>query len=94
MSEKPNSVCPHCGQKMKRWRVPENSTWTTEYQFVCFNDECSYYVKGWEWMQSQYQVTSSYRCRVNPETGKDAPLPVWSPDAHKDMIIPDDKSDD
>ncbi len=45
------TICPHCNQKMQRWRTPPLSTWSAEYFYVCFNDKCSYYVKGWEHMQ-------------------------------------------
>jgi hypothetical protein len=44
-------------------------------------------------MYEVYKQTTSYRCRMNPTTGKCGPLPVWSPDAHKDYIIPDGDED-
>ena len=87
MSDEENPCCPHCDQQMKKWKVPESSTWVEEYMYVCFNDDCKYYVRGWDHIMSQHQVHASYRCRVNPSTGKAAPLPVWSRDALKDGII-------
>ena len=45
--------CKHCGQKMDKWAVPPASTWDTEFHYVCFNDECPYFVKGWEWMKEK-----------------------------------------
>ena len=44
------TTCPYCNQKMKKWKTPPLSTWSAEYFYVCFNDECSYYVKGWKHM--------------------------------------------
>ncbi len=83
--------CPHCGSKMKRWKVPGDSTWSEPFHYVCFNDECDYYVRGWEYMFNNYQQKASYRCRMNPSTGKCGPLPVWSQDAHKDYVLADDE---
>jgi len=81
--------CPHCGQKMKKWKVPIASTWPNEFFYVCFNDACSYFVQGWEQIWEQTATKASYRCRLDPDTGKCAPLPVWSSDALKDDIIED-----
>ena len=79
---------------MNRWKIPGDSTWTEEFHWVCFNDECSYYVRGWEWMHQNYQQVASYRCRINPSTGASGALPVWSPDAHKNYILPDEDGED
>jgi hypothetical protein len=75
---------------MSRWRSPEGSSWGGGLQLVCFNDQCPYYVRGWEWMQSKYGVCASYRHRHNPETGERGPLPVWSAEAMKSDIVEDD----
>ena len=72
---------------MTAWQAPDNSSWGSAEMLVCFNDECPYYVRGWEWMRAQYDVTASYRHRYNPATKQGGPLPVWSPTAHRDAII-------
>ncbi len=79
--------CPHCGEEMTKWAVPDATTWEGEYQFVCFNDECPYFVRGWNWMLEQNQVHASYRHRVDPLTGQTGPLAVWSHKALRDYII-------
>jgi len=83
------TICPYCGVKMKKWMPPAESTWGNYEQYICFNDECSYYVEGWTWMKEQYQQKVSYRHRYDPQTGETGPIPVWSVDALKDRIVED-----
>lgn len=88
------TICPHCGSKMLKWEVPPDSTWTNEYHWVCFNDDCEYYQRGWKWMSEKYEQHASYRHYYNPETGKTGPLPVWSATALRSGIIEDDEEDE
>lgn len=80
-------TCPHCGQKLTKWVPSMESSWGPRYQLVCFNDDCSYFVKGWEWMRKQFNQNVSYRYRYNPETGETGPLPVFSKTALRGGII-------
>jgi hypothetical protein len=80
-------TCPHCGAHLKRWRVPEGASWSEEYFFVCFNDDCSYYQDGWRWMQEQYSQQASYRYAVNPTNDAPLMIPVWSDTATREMIV-------
>ncbi len=82
-------TCPYCQQPMLRWRNPQASTWGGEFQYVCFNDDCNYYVRGWFWMRERFNVEASYRHRLDPLTGEQGPLPVWSAEALRSDIIPD-----
>ena len=86
---KPTETCPHCGQPMHRWQPPLEANWGVHPQFVCFNDECPYYVQGWEWMRNHYDQNVSYRYRYDPVSGERGPLPAWSSQAHRDRIVDD-----
>ena len=90
MSTKEKPVCPHCGATLKRWMPPELTSWGQEPQYVCFNDECPYFVRGWTWMADQFGKRASYRHRLDPQTGEAGPLPVWSPTALRNNILPDE----
>ena len=84
-----SKTCPHCESRLSKWRVPPDSSWDDEFFFVCFNDDCSYYKEGWDWMKERYNQRSSYRYALNPRTGAALPLPVWSPSATREMIVDD-----
>jgi hypothetical protein len=80
-------MCVHCGKPMQRWTNPDGVTWTGTFQYVCFNDDCDYFVRGWAWMESHFGVTASYRYRVDPVNRENGPLPVWSAKDFRSSII-------
>ncbi len=82
-----STVCPHCGQQMNKWEAPLDSIWGGEIKYVCFDDDCPYYVRGWNWMEEKYGNKSSYRHTINPETGATSPLPVASADHMRPGIV-------
>jgi len=86
MSEE-STVCPHCGKKMSKWASPVESNWAGSIRYVCFEDECPYYLRGWNWMLEKYGTHSSYRHSVDPETGSSGPLPVCSPNHLKPGVF-------
>ena len=79
-------VCPHCGSRLKLWEPPDNSTWSSN-QLVCFNDECPYFVRGWDKMYRDTLQGMSYRLMYNPEKDRCLPIPVPSHQALKDGIM-------
>jgi hypothetical protein len=80
-------TCPHCQSKLAPWRSPDLTSWGGKIQLICINDDCPYYVRGWDWMKKKYNVVASYRHRLDPETGESGPLPVWSPTALKNQLV-------
>lgn len=87
MKNESTPLCPHCGRKMKKWRVPEGSTWPDTFFYVCFNDQCPYFTRGWQHIRERMGTQASYRCRFDPYANKYMPLPVWSSEALKENII-------
>jgi SAM-dependent methyltransferase len=82
--------CPYCGEKMKKWAVPDNPfayTWDNEFMYICFNDECPYFVRGWDHMYRAGNRGTSYRCMYNPENDRCSPIPVPSPKALRESIV-------
>jgi len=82
--------CPHCGEKMLKWAVPDNPfevTWDNEFMYICFNDACPYYVRGWDFMYREGNRGCSYRLMYNPEKDCCMPIPVPTPKALRESII-------
>ena len=81
-------TCPHCGQRLVAFTLPDETAWGEGPQLACFNDDCSYYREGWAWMWEHYRARASYRYRLTSLRDSHAsPLPVWSPEALRDRII-------
>lgn len=87
--DKDKTICPHCGEKMKKWMSPVTATWGGEFLYICFNDSCGYYQRGWDHTFKKIGIKASYRHRYDPETGQEGPFPVNSPDAGKDGVMDD-----
>ncbi|MBN2317488.1 MAG: methyltransferase domain-containing protein [Acidobacteria bacterium] len=82
--------CPHCDEKMKKWAVPENpfeATWENEFLYICFNDNCPYYVRGWDHVYKTTSRMASYRFMYNQDKDICSPIPVPSPKALRESII-------
>jgi len=82
--------CPHCDEKMKKWAVPENpfeATWENDFLFICFNDDCPYYLRGWDHVYRTTSRIASYRFMYNQEKDICSPIPVPSPNALRESII-------
>ncbi|MFK5951734.1 MAG: zinc ribbon domain-containing protein [Desulfobacterium sp.] len=76
--------CPHCNLEMSIWEVPEITFsdglgWGTPYLFVCFNDECPSYKKGWDDLKETMEFSASYRCINQPGNDNFDYMPVFSP---------------
>lgn len=81
--------CPHCGERMRKWAVPQTpfTEWDNDYMYVCFNDGCSYLLRGFEAMGRQGNTGVSHRCMYNPANGSVGPLMVHGLDMLRDGIV-------
>ncbi len=86
---KDNLCCPHCGQRMKKWAVPQSPfcTWDAEFMYICFHDECPYLQRGWEVMGKQGNMGLSYRFMYDPVRDASLTVPVPTLDALKESIV-------
>jgi len=81
--------CPHCGQRMKKWKIPQTpfTEWDNEFMYICFNDSCPYLMRGWSVMESQGNRGFSYRMMYNPDRDVLMPVPVPNLRALKESIV-------
>jgi hypothetical protein len=86
------ATCPHCQTPLARLKC-EPDPYDDSFDLACFNDDCPYYVRGWSWMEQNFGVRVSYRYRVDAHSGHASPLAVWSPDALRSSLLPDDAPD-
>jgi SAM-dependent methyltransferase len=92
--EKMNKVketlaCPYCGEKLKKWAVPQGpfTEWDNEFMYICFNDACPYLMRGWEVMNRQGNRGISYRLMYYPEKDVCMPVPIFSLQALRESIV-------
>lgn len=81
------TICPHCGEHMQKWVSPAVDSWGGDCLYICFNDECGYYQRGWDHTFKKIGIKASYRHRYDPNTGQTGPFPVNTPDAGRDCIV-------
>ena len=80
--------CPHCEEPLKKWAVPQTlfTQWPNEFMYICFNDECSYFIRGWDAL-AKMGNRGSYRLMYDPETDCCQPIPVPTSRALRSGII-------
>jgi SAM-dependent methyltransferase len=80
--------CPYCGGRLSKWEVPQTpfTEWPSDYQYICFNDDCTYFVAGWETMTVQGGL-GSYRFMYEPTLHNSYAVPVLSRDNLREGII-------
>ncbi len=84
--------CPHCQEEMKLWEVPpinfsDGLGWGSPFLFLCFNDECPLFVKGWEDLEENFAQRASMRCLNYPGTEQFECMPVFSRAGGQGQIV-------
>jgi hypothetical protein len=79
---------------MTLWEVPpvafgDGLGWGSPYLYICFNDSCSLYKRGWDDIKEQFAHNASHRCMCYPGTNTFECIPVFSPHGGKGQIIDD-----
>jgi ribosomal protein L37AE/L43A len=92
--EQKKPKCPHCGEEMNLWEVPPISFsdglgWGVPFLFLCFNDDCPLYRRGWEHIKETYAHKASYRCMNYPGTQQYEVIPVFSDMGGRGQIVDD-----
>ncbi len=84
--------CPHCKQLLSCCETPpfhigDGLGWGCDVMFICLNDECHVFVKGWEHIDVEYGHSGSYRYMLLPGEKKGGMLMVGNADAFTGSII-------
>lgn len=85
-------VCPHCQTELTLCHSPsihvgDGLGWGSEYLFICLNNECSLFVKGWDHIEHQYGHVGSYRHMELPNSKESFSMMVGGYDAFTGSIV-------
>jgi len=85
-------TCPHCKTTMSCCEAPpihvgDGLGWGSEVMFICLNDYCPLFLKGWDHIESKYGHHASYRYMELPKSREGNCMMVGNADAFKACII-------
>lgn len=82
-------TCPHCGKKLSKWEAPDGpfAEWDAAHYYICFNDLCPYYIRGWDTMAEQGNLGFSYRLLYDRGRDRLRSIPVTSPKSLRAHIV-------
>lgn len=72
-------ACPHCKATMEKMDS-RHLDWESPFLWVCFNNECTLFKKGWDHMMQSVGQLVSYRCMIHPQNGEKGVIPAFSND--------------
>jgi hypothetical protein len=84
--------CPYCKGKLScceapQFHVGDGLGWGSDILFICLNDDCPLFVKGWDTIENQYGHSGSYRHMQLPGSKESNLMMVGNAMAFKGSII-------
>lgn len=70
-------TCPHCKAEMGQLDA-RYLDWDSPYLWVCFNNDCTLFKKGWDHMMATVGQMVSYRFMIHPQNGEKGVIPAFS----------------
>ncbi|MGK7344903.1 MAG: hypothetical protein ACNS63_03760 [Candidatus Nitrospinota bacterium M3_3B_026] len=86
-------VCGHCGASMIKHDLPpvtfsDGLGWGAPFLWMCPNDECPIFRKGFYHTLDNYGQTTSMRAIVEPDSGRESVVPAFTIAAeHLDAFV-------
>ncbi len=85
-------TCPHCDTELSLCHAPpmhvgDGLGWGSEFLFICLNNECSLFTKGWEYIENQYGHVGSYRYMEIPNSKESYNMMVAGASAFTGSIV-------
>lgn len=85
-------ICPHCKGQMDcceapQFHVGDGLGWGSDVLFICLNDDCPLFVKGWAQIDAQFGHSASYRYMELPGSKESNLMMVGNKMAFKGSII-------
>ncbi len=85
-------TCPHCKQDMSLCESPpihvgDGLGWGSDVLFICLNDSCPLFLKGWDQIEHQYGHHASYRYMEVPGSPEGNCMMVGNADAFKGCVV-------
>ncbi|MBC8316981.1 MAG: zinc ribbon domain-containing protein [Desulfobulbaceae bacterium] len=84
--------CPYCNERLSCCESPpmhvgDGLGWGAEVMFICLNNDCPTFDKGWEHIEEQYGHSGSYRYMLLPGQKKGEIMMVGSKDAFTGCVV-------
>ncbi|WP_457575000.1 zinc ribbon domain-containing protein [Desulfolithobacter sp.] len=85
-------TCPHCNKELTLCHAPpihvgDGLGWGSEYLFICLNNDCPLFVNGWEYIETQFGHSGSYRFMRIPNSDESYNMMVGGKDAFTGSVV-------